>query len=86
MFAEKCVIRYVQESFAGHQDERISRLCLYMDSEGIIRHRTKIIERMDLGDFGISAILPFSHPVMEMLVLRAHEKACHVGVQGLLIL
>jgi len=87
MLAEKCVIRYVQkESFAGHKDERISRLCPYMDSERIIHLRTKIIERMDLGDFGISAILPFSHPVMEMLVLRAHEKACHVGVQGLLIL
>ena len=87
MLAEKCVIRYVQkESFAGHQDERISHLCPYMDSEGIIRIRTKIIERRDLGDFGIPAILPSSHPVVEMLVLRAHEKACHVGVQGLLSL
>jgi len=87
MLAEKCVIRCVQkESFAGHKDERISRLCPYMDSERIIHLRTKILERMDLVDFGISAILPFSHPVVEMLLLRAHEKACHVGVQGLLIL
>jgi len=87
MLAEKCVIRYVQkESFAGHQDERISRLCPYMDSEGIIHLRTKIIERMDLGDFGIPAILPSSHPVVDMLVWQAHEKACHVGVQGLLSL
>jgi hypothetical protein len=52
-----------------------------MDSEGIIRIRTKIIERRDLGDFGIPAILPSSHRVVEM-----HEKACHVGVQGLLSL
>jgi hypothetical protein len=87
MLAEKCVIRYVQkESFAGHQDERISHLCPYMDSEGIIRIRTKIIERRDVGDFGIPAILPSNHPVVEMPVLRAHEKACHVGVQGLLSL
>ena len=41
--AEKCVIRYVQrESFTGPQDQRISRLCPYMDSEGIIRLRTKL--------------------------------------------
>jgi len=87
MFAEKCVIRYVQkESFAGPQDKRISRLCPYMDSEGIIRLRTKTVERRDLGDFGIPAVLPSSHPMVEMLVLRAHEKACHVRVQGLLSL
>ena len=87
LFAEKCVIRYVQkESFAGPQDERIFHLCPYTDNEGIIRLRTKVVERTDLGDFGIPAILPSSHPVVEMLVLRAHEKACHVGVQGLLSL
>jgi len=87
LFAEKCVIRYVQEeSFARPQDERISHLCPYMDNEGIIRLRTKVVERTDLGDFGIPAILPSSHPVVEMLVLRTHEKACHVGVQGLLSL
>jgi hypothetical protein len=64
----------------------ISPLCPYMDNEGIIRLRTKIVERTDLGDFGIPAILPSSHPVVEMLVLRAHEESCHVGVQGLLSL
>jgi hypothetical protein len=87
MLAEKCVIRYVQqEAFAGPQDDRISRLCPYMDNEGIIRLRTKVVERADLRDFGIPAILPSSHPVVEMLVLRAHGKARHVGVQGLLSL
>jgi hypothetical protein len=86
MFAEKFVIRYVQqEAFAGPQDERISRLRPYMDNEGIIRLRAKVVERTDLGNFGIPAILPSNHP-MQMLVLQAHEKACHVGVQGLLSL
>ena len=75
-----------RESFIGPQDERISRLCPCMDSEGIIRLRTKIKERTDLGNLGIPAILPFSHPVVEMLVLRAHEKAFHVEVQELLSL
>ena len=57
-----------------------------MDSEDIIRLRTKIIDRMDLGDLIIPAILPSSHPVVKMLELWAHETACHVGVQGLLSL
>jgi hypothetical protein len=48
MFTEMCVIRYMQkEAFAGPQDERISRLCPYMDKEGIIRLRTKVVERTD---------------------------------------
>jgi hypothetical protein len=65
MFAEKCVIRYVQkEAFAGPQDERISRLCHYMDKEGIIRLRTKVAERTDVEDFGIPAILLSSHPTL----------------------
>jgi len=51
IFAEKCVIRYVQkESFARPQDERISRLCPDMDNECIIRLRTKVVERR-LGRF-----------------------------------
>jgi hypothetical protein len=54
-----------------------------MDNEGIIRLSTKFVERTDLGNFGIPAILPSNHP-MQMLVFRAHEKACHCGVQGLL--
>jgi len=87
MLAEKCIIRFIQrESFTGPQDERVSHLCPYIDSEGIIRNRTKILGRMDLGDLGIPAILPSRHPVVEMLVLQAHKKACHVRVQGLLSL
>jgi hypothetical protein len=80
MLAEKCVIRYVQKaSFAGNQDERIFHSCPYMDSEGIIHIKTEIIERRDFGDFGIPASLPSSNPVVEMLVLRAHEKACQLA-------
>jgi hypothetical protein len=49
-----------------------------MDSEGIIHLRTKI--RTELGDFGISAILPSSHPVV-MLVLWA-QKRCVMSECG----
>jgi len=42
-----------------------------MDSEGIFHLRTKI--RTELGDFGISATLPSSHPVV-MLVLWAQKR------------
>jgi hypothetical protein len=75
LLAEKCIIRYVQrESFAGLQDERITCLDSFLDEEGIIRLRTRIVETADVGDFAIPAVLPTRHPIVERLVLSAHVK------------
>jgi len=85
LLAEKCIIRYVQrKSSAGLQDERITCLDPFLDEKGIIRLRTRIVERADVGDFAIPAVLPSRNPIVERLVLSAHAKSCHVGVQGLL--
>jgi hypothetical protein len=74
LLAERYIVRYVQkESFAGLQDERIVCLDPFLDEEGIIRLRTRIIERVDVGDFAMPAVLPFRHPVVERLVLSTCE-------------
>jgi hypothetical protein len=87
ILAEKHIIRYVQkESFARLQDKRIACLDPFLDEEGIIRLKTRIAERADVGDFAIPAVLPFRHPIVERLMLSTHVKSCHVGVQGLLSL
>ena len=84
ILAEKRVIRYVQkETFTGLQDERIASLDPFLDAEGIIRLKTRTTERADVGDFGIPAVLPSRHPMVERLMLSTHVKLCHVGVQGL---
>jgi len=57
-----------------------------VDEEGIIRLRTRIVERADVGDFAIPAVLPSRHPIVERLMLSAHVKSCHIGLQGLLSL
>jgi len=57
ILAEKRKIRHVQkETFAGLQDERIASLDPFLDAEGIIRLKTRITERADVGDFGIPAV------------------------------
>jgi len=87
ILAEKRIIRHVQkETFVGLQDERIATLNPFLDAEGIIRLKIRITEREDVGDFGITAVLPSRHPIVERLVLSTHVKLCHVGVQGLLSL
>jgi len=85
ILAEKRIIRHVQkEAFAGLQNERITTLDPFLDEEGIIRLKTRITERADVGDFGIPAVLPSLHPIVERLVLSTHVKLCLVEVQGLL--
>jgi hypothetical protein len=81
--AEKCIIRYVQrESFAGLQDEKFASLNPFLDEEGIIRLRTRIVKRADMGDFAIPAVLLSRHPIVERLVMSTHIMLCHVGAQG----
>ena len=49
LLAEKCIMRYVQrEFFAGIRDERIACMAPFLDEEGIIRLRTRIVERADV--------------------------------------
>ena len=74
LLAERYIMRYVQkESFARLQDERIACLDPFLDEEGIIRLRTRFVERADVGDFAIPAVLPSHHPIVERLVLSTRE-------------
>jgi hypothetical protein len=45
-----------------------------LDEEGIIRLRTRIVERADVGDFVIPAMLHSHHPIVEARV----EHTCEV--------
>jgi hypothetical protein len=50
LLTEKCIIRHVKrEYFAGLHDERIACLDPFLDEKGIIRLRTTIVERADVG-------------------------------------
>jgi hypothetical protein len=74
LLAEKCIMRYVQrESFAGMQDERLACMDPVLDEEGIIRLRTRIVERADVGDSAIPVVLPSRHSIVERLVLSTRE-------------
>jgi hypothetical protein len=48
--------------------------------------KTRIVDRVNVGDFAIPVVLPSRHPVVERLVRSTHGKSCHVGMQGLLSL
>jgi hypothetical protein len=87
LISEKYIMRYIQsESFAGIQDDRIACMDPFLDEEQINRLRTRIVERAEVGEFAIPAVLPSLHSIVERLMLSVHGKSCHVRVQGLLSL
>jgi hypothetical protein len=78
-----CFFSYIQrKSFAVIQDDKIACKDPFLDEEGIIRLRTRFVEKTDVGDFAKPAVLPSHRPIVERLVLSTHVKSCHVVVQG----
>lgn len=83
--AEKVVIRLTQnESFISENDRRLATLKVIKDEEGILRLKTKLVNRRDKEYFCAPMILPSSHPVVYRLVMGEHRKNSHVGVQTLI--
>ncbi|KAF6216059.1 hypothetical protein GE061_000397 [Apolygus lucorum] len=83
--AERVVLRMIQEeSFSGVKDKSLSKLKPQVDSNGLIRLRTKIWARKDTEDFRAPVILPPWHDLVSKLILDLHKKNGHVVGQTLL--
>lgn len=83
--AEKTVARLVQEeSFSSENDKNLSSLHVFRDEEGLLRLKTKIINRNDSEYFCTPIVLPSNHPVVHRLITSEHRKNSHAGVQILL--
>ncbi|GFY23103.1 integrase catalytic domain-containing protein [Trichonephila clavipes] len=72
------------EGFSSDIDDRLKALQAFRDEKGILLLKTKITNRKDNDTFLKPAILPPNHEVIKILIVYAHEKNCHAGVQILL--
>ncbi|KAF6209311.1 hypothetical protein GE061_015058 [Apolygus lucorum] len=73
--AERVVLRMIQEeSFSGVKDKSLSKLKPQVDSNGLIRLRTKIWARKDTEDFRAPVILPPRHDLVSKLILDLHRE------------
>lgn len=75
-----------KEYFSGIKDEKISSLCPFGDSDGLVRIKTKLKERPDSKNFNIPILLTGNHSVVHGYIKYKHEENSHVGVQGLMSL
>lgn len=80
--AQNQVFKLTQkEYFSGIKDKKISSLCPFEDSDGLVRIKTKLTERPDTNNFNISFLLPGNHSVVHRYIKYKHEENSHVGVQ-----
>ncbi|XP_035214532.1 uncharacterized protein LOC118188247 [Stegodyphus dumicola] len=68
-----------KESFNGETDDKLRRLRPFVDSQGLIRAKSKVAYRNDSSSFKFPIILPSEHPVVKLLILSAHKDLLHAG-------
>lgn len=73
-----------KEYLSGIEDGQISSLCPFEDNDGLVRIKTKLIERPDGKNFNLHILLPGNHSVVHRFIKYKHEENSHVGVQDLL--
>ncbi|GFW38356.1 uncharacterized protein TNCV_1332091 [Trichonephila clavipes] len=80
--AERKVLKIVQkQSFSNDTKSLVSQMQTLVDSDGIIRIKSKIIMRKDVESIRYPIVLPSRHPIVTKLVIQKHIELLHAGVQ-----
>ncbi|XP_054717258.1 uncharacterized protein LOC129226652 [Uloborus diversus] len=78
--AEKKLWKIVQEE-TFLKNVKLKNLCTFVDQDGLIRLKTKIIRREDDEYFRCPILLPSDHKLVEYLIIDYHQRFSHAGVQ-----
>ncbi|GFW99409.1 integrase catalytic domain-containing protein [Trichonephila clavipes] len=80
--AERKVLKIVQkQSFSNDTKSLLSQMQTLVDSDGIIRIKSKIIMRKDVESIRYPIVLPSRHPIVTKLIIQKHIELLHAGVQ-----
>ena len=80
------LVKLIQaESFSDNEGRvRIEHLLPFQDENGLIRIKTKIIERDDTYNFRCPIVLPGDHQVIGLVINEKHRELNHAGVEILM--
>lgn len=73
-----------RRSFRGLTDKTIRDLQPINDSNGVLRVKSRILNRKDDENFRLPILLPSDHPVVLKLIKTEHDKMEHAGTQFLM--
>jgi Integrase core domain. len=84
--ADILLVKLIQaESFSDNEGRvRIEHLLPFQDENGLIRIKTKIIERDDTYNFRCLIVLPGDHQVIGLVINEKHRELNHAGVEILM--
>ncbi|XP_011859693.1 PREDICTED: uncharacterized protein LOC105557134 [Vollenhovia emeryi] len=83
--AERTIFKIVQhESFSGSDDIQLRNMYVFVDEDGLIRTKSKILERDDDFSFRCPVVLPGENELVRMMILYTHIRLGHVPVSTLL--
>ncbi|CAL1273138.1 unnamed protein product [Larinioides sclopetarius] len=63
---------------------KLKNLNVFIDNEGLMRLKTKIVRRKDDENFRCPIVLPSNHLLVERLIFENHTNSCHSGTQVVL--
>ncbi|GBN73237.1 hypothetical protein AVEN_155507-1 [Araneus ventricosus] len=80
--AEKFILKQVQsQCFSGNGKLNLQT---FLDSDGLLRVKTKISQRSDIPTFRFPILLPSKHAVIGKLIFEKHVELSHAGIQILM--
>ena len=84
--AERKTLKMLQiEMFDGTENRlKLKSLSVFTDEYGLLRLKTKIVNREDDYNFRCPIILDSRHEVVKMLVRHVHKQMSHAGTQVLI--
>ena len=82
--AERFVFRKIQQESFSKKNDLITGICVQKDDEGLLRIKTKLLNRNDLPCFKKPVILPNKHRLVDQMIMEEHLRSGHGGVQMLM--
>ncbi|GBO44059.1 hypothetical protein AVEN_257492-1 [Araneus ventricosus] len=80
--AEKFILKQVQsQCFSGNEKLNLQT---FLDSDGLLKVKTKISQRSDIPTFRFPILLPSKHAVIGKLIFEKHVELSHAGIQILM--
>ncbi|GBM14542.1 hypothetical protein AVEN_249441-1 [Araneus ventricosus] len=80
--AEKFILKQVQsQCFSGNEKLNLQT---FLDSDGLLRVKTKISQRSDIPTFRFPILLPSKHAVIGKHIFEKHVELSHAGIQILM--
>ena len=79
--AEKVLWSRIQLESFGDVTNSVKGLNVMKDDQGLLRVRTKLLDREDEFSFKYPILLPSKHHVVNSLIRDCHLKNCHAGLQ-----